>query len=60
MPRRLLPHVIAFNLVYLVFVYPVIGELMVAPVSSKEVPVVQACALIFAGTSSLKLLEKKE
>ena len=51
--------VIAFNLAYLVvgvvvvevvFVYPGIGQLMVDAVSSRDIPVVQACALIFAGT----------
>ena len=51
--------VIAFNLAYLVvgvvvvevvFVYPGIGQLMVDSVSSRDIPVVQACALIFAGT----------
>jgi ABC-type dipeptide/oligopeptide/nickel transport system permease subunit len=51
--------VIAFNLAYLVvgvvvvevvFVYPGIGQLMVDAVSSRDMPVVQACALIFAAT----------
>lgn len=51
--------VIAFNLAYLiagvvvvevVFVYPGIGQLMVDAVRSRDIPVVQACALIFAGT----------
>jgi len=51
--------VIAFNLAYLVvgvvvvevvFVYPGIGQLMVDSVSSRDIPVVQACALIFAAT----------
>jgi peptide/nickel transport system permease protein len=51
--------VIALNLAYLivgvvvvevVFVYPGIGQLMVNSVSARDVPVVQACALIFAGT----------
>jgi peptide/nickel transport system permease protein len=51
--------VIAFNLAYLVvgvvvvevvFVYPGIGQLMVDSVSTRDMPVVQACALIFAGT----------
>ena len=49
--------VIALNLAYLivgvviveaVFVYPGIGQLMVDAVSSRDIPVVQACALIFA------------
>lgn len=52
-------NVIAFNLAYLVvgvvvvevvFVYPGIGQLMVDAVSSRDIPVVQACALIFAVT----------
>jgi peptide/nickel transport system permease protein len=52
-------NVIAFNLAYLVvgvvvvevvFVYPGIGQLMVDSVTSRDIPVVQACALIFAGT----------
>jgi peptide/nickel transport system permease protein len=51
--------VIAFNLAYLVvgvvvvevvFAYPGIGQLMVDSVSSRDMPVVQACALIFAAT----------
>ncbi len=51
--------VIAFNLAYLVvgvvvaevvFVYPGIGQLMVDSVSTRDMPVVQACALIFAAT----------
>jgi len=50
-------NVIALNLAYLivgvvvvevVFVYPGIGQLMVDSVSSRDIPVVQACALIFA------------
>lgn len=50
---------IAFNLAYLivgavvvevVFVYPGIGQLMVDAVRSRDIPVVQACALIFAAT----------
>ena len=36
--------------VEVVFVYPGIGQLMVDSVSSRDIPVVQACALIFAGT----------
>ncbi|NNL73099.1 MAG: ABC transporter permease subunit, partial [Silicimonas sp.] len=52
-------NVIAFNLAYLVvgvvvvevvFVYPGIGQLMVDSVTSRDIPVVQACALIFAST----------
>ncbi len=51
--------VIAVNLAYLivgvvvvevVFVYPGIGQLMVNSVSARDIPVVQACALIFAVT----------
>lgn len=51
--------VVAFNLAYLVvgvvvvevvFVYPGVGQLMVDSVTSRDIPVVQACALIFAGT----------
>lgn len=51
--------VIAFNLAYLVvgvvvvevvYVYPGIGQLMVDSVSNRDMPVVQACALIFAAT----------
>ncbi len=51
--------VIAFNMAYLVvgvvitevvFVYPGIGQLMVDSVSSRDMPIVQACALIFAAT----------
>jgi peptide/nickel transport system permease protein len=51
--------VVAFNLAYLivgvvvvevVFVYPGIGQLMVDAVKTRDVPVVQACALIFAAT----------
>ena len=51
--------VVAFNLAYLVvgvvvvevvFVYPGIGQLMVDAVSRRDMPVVQACALIFAAT----------
>ena len=51
--------VIAFNLAYLVvgvvvvevvFVYPGIGQLMVDSVTSRDIPVAQACALFFAAT----------
>lgn len=51
--------VIALNLAYLiagvvmvevVFVYPGIGQLMVDAVKSRDIPVVQGCALIFAAT----------
>ena len=49
--------VIALNMAYLivgvvvvevVFVYPGVGQLMVDAVSARDIPVVQACALIFA------------
>lgn len=52
-------NVIAFNLAYLVvgvvvvevvFVYPGVGQLMVDSVTARDIPVVQACALIFAAT----------
>ena len=36
--------------VEVVFVYPGIGQLMVDAVSERDLPVVQACALIFAAT----------
>jgi peptide/nickel transport system permease protein len=60
-PNALAPiiSVIALNLAYLivgvvvveaVFVYPGLGQLMVDAVSKHDVPVVQACGLIFAGT----------
>lgn len=51
--------VIAVNLAYLivgvvvvefVFTYPGMGKLMVDAVTSRDVPVVQACALVFAAT----------
>jgi len=51
--------VIAINLAYLVvgvvvvevvFVYPGIGQLMIDSVSTRDVPVVQGCALIFGAT----------
>ena len=35
--------------VEVVFVYPGIGQLMVDSVSSRNMPVVQACGLVFAG-----------
>jgi peptide/nickel transport system permease protein len=50
-------NVIAVNLAYLVvgivivevvFAYPGIGQLMVTAVGSRDIPVVQACALVFA------------
>jgi peptide/nickel transport system permease protein len=59
-PNALAPiiNVIALDLAYLivgvviveaVFVYPGLGQLMVDAVSKHDVPVVQACGLIFAG-----------
>jgi peptide/nickel transport system permease protein len=51
--------VVAFNLAYLVvgvvvvevvFTYPGIGQLMVDSVGTRDMPVAQACALIFAAT----------
>ncbi len=61
LPNALAPiiAVIALNLAYLivgvvvvetVFVYPGLGQLMVDEVSKHDVPVVQACGLIFAAT----------
>ena len=61
LPNALSPiiNVIALNLAYLivgvvivevVFVYPGLGQLMVDSVSKRDIPVVQACSLIFAAT----------
>jgi peptide/nickel transport system permease protein len=61
LPNALAPiiAVVALNLAYLivgvvvvetVFVYPGLGQLMVDEVSKHDVPVVQACGLIFAAT----------
>lgn len=61
LPNALAPiiTVIILNLAYLivgvvvvevVFVYPGIGQLMVDHVAKRDVPVVQACGLVFAGT----------
>ncbi len=50
-------NIVAFNIAWLItgvvvteviFVYPGIGQLMVDAVRSRDIPVVQACALIFA------------
>ena len=41
---------VAVVVVEVVFVYPGIGQLMVDSVSSRDIPVAQACALIFAAT----------
>ena len=61
LPNALAPiiSVVALNLAYLivgvvvvetVYVYPGLGQLMVDEVSKHDVPVVQACGLIFAAT----------
>ena len=61
LPNALAPivNVIAFSLAYLVvgvvvtevvFVYPGIGQTMVDAVRNRDIPVVQACTLIFAAT----------
>lgn len=51
-------NVVAFNLAYLivgvvivevVFAYPGIGKLMVDSVATRDMPVVQACSILFAG-----------
>jgi peptide/nickel transport system permease protein len=42
--------VVGVVVVEVVFVYPGLGQLMVDAVSKRDLPVVQACALIFAGT----------
>lgn len=61
LPNALAPiiNVVALNLAYLVvgvvvvevvFVYPGLGQLIVDSVSKRDLPVVQACSLIFAAT----------
>jgi peptide/nickel transport system permease protein len=61
LPNALAPiiNVVVINLAYLVvgvvvvevvFVYPGLGQLLVDSVSKRDIPVVQASALIFAGT----------
>ena len=61
MPNAAAPiiSVIALNLAYLivgvvvievVFVYPGVGQYMVDGVTKRDLPVVQACGLLFAGT----------
>jgi peptide/nickel transport system permease protein len=61
LPNALSPiiNVIVLNLAYLVvgvvvvevvFVYPGMGQLMVDHVAKRDVPVVQACGMIFAAT----------
>ena len=37
-------------IVEVVFVYPGIGQLMVDAVTTRDIPVVQGCAMIFAAT----------
>ncbi|WOI57583.1 ABC transporter permease [Palleronia sp. LCG004] len=60
LPNALAPiiNVVALNLAYLVtgvvivevvFVYPGLGQLMVDSVTTRDIPLVQACCLIFAG-----------
>ena len=61
LPNAMAPivNVVALNLAYLVvgvvvvevvFVYPGLGQLLVDSVSKRDIPVVQACSLIFAAT----------
>ncbi|MEX2650738.1 MAG: ABC transporter permease [Alphaproteobacteria bacterium] len=61
LPNALAPivNVVALNLAYLivgvvvvevVFVYPGMGQLMVDSVSKRDLPIVQACGMIFAST----------
>ena len=61
LPNALAPifNVVAFNLAYLVvgvvvvevvFAYPGLGQLLIDAVSTRDVPLVQACSLIFAAT----------
>lgn len=61
LPNALAPiiNVVVVNLAYLivgvvvvevVFVYPGLGQLMVDSVAKRDIPVVQACSLIFAAT----------
>lgn len=60
LPNALAPiiNVVALNLAYLVtgvvivevvFVYPGLGQLMVDSVTTRDIPLVQACCLVFAG-----------
>jgi len=42
--------VVGVVVVEVVFVYPGVGQLMVDAVSTRDIPVVQGCALIFAIT----------
>ena len=54
LPRRPTPHVRRAGLitgvviVEVVFVYPGLGQLMVDSVTNRDIPVVQACCLVFA------------
>ncbi|ROL65591.1 ABC transporter permease [Pseudomonas protegens] len=61
LPNAMAPivNVVALNLAYLVvgvvvvevvFVYPGLGQLLVDSVAKRDIPVVQACSLIFAAT----------
>ena len=61
LPNALAPiiNVVVINLAYLVvgvvvvevvFVYPGLGQLLVDAVGKRDIPIVQASALIFAGT----------
>jgi peptide/nickel transport system permease protein len=61
LPNALAPivNVVALNLAYLVvgvvvvevvFIYPGLGQLLVDSVAKRDIPVVQACSLIFAAT----------
>ena len=45
-PRRSL--VVGVVVIEAVFVYPGLGQLMVDAVSKRDVPVIQACGLVFA------------
>ncbi|HEY3146648.1 MAG TPA: ABC transporter permease subunit, partial [Dongiaceae bacterium] len=42
--------IVGVVVVEFVFTYPGMGKLMVDAVTSRDVPVVQACALVFAAT----------
>ncbi|MDP7546686.1 MAG: ABC transporter permease, partial [Alphaproteobacteria bacterium] len=61
LPNALAPiiNVVVLNLAYLivgvvlvevVFVYPGLGQLLVDSVAKRDIPVVQACSLVFAAT----------
>lgn len=64
LPNALAPiiTVVVLNLAYLivgvvvvevVFVYPGVGQLMVDNVAKRDLPVIQACGLVFAGTYTI-------